>query len=30
MPPIASRVVDHDAVELVREWISLLDPQAFE
>jgi hypothetical protein len=30
MPPIASRVVDHDAVELVRAWISRLDPQAFE
>lgn len=30
MPPIASRVVDHAAVELVREWISALDPEAFE
>lgn len=30
MPPIASRVVDHDAVQLVRDWISLLDPEALE
>jgi hypothetical protein len=30
MPPIASRIVDHDAVELIRAWILLLPPEAFE
>jgi hypothetical protein len=30
MPPIATRVVDHDAVKLLRDWILQLDPEAFE